>query len=1710
MAYDPSIFNINPYYDDYDPAKAFLRVLFKPGYAVQARELTQIQSILQDQISQVGDHLFKDGSRIVGGGISVRNTNYLMIQPDVQGLTDISDYSFVLNATVKFDQGASAAQPEARVVHYIEPDSTDGNLVLILDYISGSQFNTGSTVLLTTDTDSPDEYTLQPAQTSWAAGSCKLVSVDDGIFYIDGFFARNQQQYYVPYRTIGTTRRDFEFGTAYSSLNSKVGFSITRDSITESQDSSLRDPAIGSYNYNAPGADRFKIDLVLDQKDLLSVPDNFVELLRFENGKITRKVERVTYGEIEKTLSRRTYDESGSYIVKPFEVNVALVGATLQYTIGKGKAYVQGYELDSQYPQTVEAPAARTTQTESTLVFPFSSGNWVGACAGFDTDTIASFGTTFNTFIGTTLNNGSAEVYFRNSSKAVIGQAKLHGLIPFGFVSSASGLTRGHYKMYLYGVSADSSISTATSAVVMPAGKSVSSGQTLAVFGACGAGGVFTNINGSDSTSLVYDVKPAYAVSNFTGVEFYTEVISNSVGVCFSGSAAGTPTIYGVSLASHFSQSIPAAAGTDMLSFFPYTPTGTNNPSDVRQVTILSGDGLTGTTAQAYSPGHSTNMTGVTLASDEFSYLRLLIPGNAQPIGFTAGNVRLVVPLKYSLNASRLAASAVSSYARTKTSTTHTTSAITPNTNGNPKVRGGRKYIQLPHYDVYSIVGITMSGTDVTSWFELDDGQREDYYDFSRLYVKAEKSSSLTADCTVTYKYFAHGGQTFAPFVGANSYFETGTTPLNYSHIPLYTNTKTGRTISLANAIDFRHSGPNNPSPLSKPYGSYEFPSALANTRVSYNHYLPRIDKIKLKVNPSNGAPLFVVEQGQPDLVPVAPPDTDDAITLYTALVPAYTHKSSDIMLTPHDNRRYTMADVGNIEKRVNDVETFATLSASETELETKSTIAYARLLGSSTTLEPIKTSLYVDEFTGHNSGDVASDEHICSVDYEYGELRPFFLSYPISLGNTSGNSSVVASSDGVWTLSYGVTAHTQNLGYTKTLKPNPTNTTNWLGFLTASKTIETTWDTSYRPLTKTNALGENDNWISSDAYDRRGFGTQWNDWESMWTGIETRQEENDTIQRAILELPRSASPSAVASVDSGNPSIGVGRRIDATTTEKLMGYAKSKRLKNRIKETVEGRVVDKSVLPYISNQTIGLTAYGLKPNATNLSVFFDGISLAGGGNGLSADKHGTVSVSFTIPANRFTVGEKLIRISDSFDPQNASTAAETVFYAVGALAKRDSGSYSTRPPELRRQSVTSEGIIKTPFNRDVSYDSNPDTVENNQWTDPLCQTFIVDKKTYPNGMFVSSVDVFFAKKDTLLPVTVQLRPTVNGYPSPSVVLPFSTVTKLPSGVTVDANNGNPVATGFTFSSPVYLEPGEYAIAVVTNSGKYELYASDTSLNTTSGGRAGNNASVGTLYVPQNTSTWVADNATDIAFRVNRCVFNNTASGTIDYSTDGAWTSRNNQIVKITNNEIVPIGCSVSRTVGNVPFKNGQNTYFATTKTGSNTLPISYTLTRGTSDAVSPVIDMGTFTGNAVSMYLSTTSPSGSNGYPTSSYVTRAVVLPQDSTANGILVYTNAVVPQGATLNLYCKYSSSGESGLYQSQWRQMTRVNPAFTSSTESDFREAIYGITSATVSPLNGLGGAINSYQIKAEFLANGTSSYSKTPALKNISVVTWAGWG
>ena len=74
-------FNVSPYYDDYDEDKKFLRVLFRPGYSVQARELTQAQTILQKQVQRLGDYVFKNKSRVIPGELKLITAYSIKLEP---------------------------------------------------------------------------------------------------------------------------------------------------------------------------------------------------------------------------------------------------------------------------------------------------------------------------------------------------------------------------------------------------------------------------------------------------------------------------------------------------------------------------------------------------------------------------------------------------------------------------------------------------------------------------------------------------------------------------------------------------------------------------------------------------------------------------------------------------------------------------------------------------------------------------------------------------------------------------------------------------------------------------------------------------------------------------------------------------------------------------------------------------------------------------------------------------------------------------------------------------------------------------------------------------------------------------------------------------------------------------------------------------------------------------------------------------------------------------------------------------------------------------------------------------------------------------------------------------------------------------------------------------------------------------------------------
>ena len=94
--------NVSPYFDDFDPNKNYYRVLFKPGFPIQARELTTLQSTLQNQLETFGYHLFKEGSQVIPGRLNYTNELYnVSVESDFLGSSVNSYISSLYNRIVR-------------------------------------------------------------------------------------------------------------------------------------------------------------------------------------------------------------------------------------------------------------------------------------------------------------------------------------------------------------------------------------------------------------------------------------------------------------------------------------------------------------------------------------------------------------------------------------------------------------------------------------------------------------------------------------------------------------------------------------------------------------------------------------------------------------------------------------------------------------------------------------------------------------------------------------------------------------------------------------------------------------------------------------------------------------------------------------------------------------------------------------------------------------------------------------------------------------------------------------------------------------------------------------------------------------------------------------------------------------------------------------------------------------------------------------------------------------------------------------------------------------------------------------------------------------------------------------------------------------------------------------------------------------------------
>ena len=447
--------NINPYYDDFDSEKNFYKVLFKPGFPVQARELTTLQSILQDQIKTFGSHMFKEGSMVIPGNIAYDgNFNSVKLNSSNFG-TDISLYidKFIGKKITGQISGTTA------IIQFVSlPNNLNlTDLTIYVKYLDSDNnfefnpFQDGESLFasenITYGNTTINAGTVFASLKSSAATSIgSAASIGAGVYFVRGYFVNVSKQTII--------LDDYSNTPSY-----RVGLKVAELIINSKEEKSLYDPSKGFTNYAAPGADRFKIKLTLTKKLISDLNDtDFIELLRVDKGKIKLIEQKTQYNIIKDYLAERTYDESGDYTVEPFSV---FVNNSLNNRLGNnglffdnetteeknkpsedlmclkispGKSYVRGYDIEKISTTILDVKKPRDTERIENVNIPFEMGNILRV----------------NTVSGTPKSKLSIDLYDQHGGVgSTIGNARVYN---FNLTDAAYVNHSTNFDLYLYDI----------------------------------------------------------------------------------------------------------------------------------------------------------------------------------------------------------------------------------------------------------------------------------------------------------------------------------------------------------------------------------------------------------------------------------------------------------------------------------------------------------------------------------------------------------------------------------------------------------------------------------------------------------------------------------------------------------------------------------------------------------------------------------------------------------------------------------------------------------------------------------------------------------------------------------------------------------------------------------------------------------------------------------------------------------------------------------------------------------------------------------------------------------------------------------------------------------------------------------------------------------------------------------------------------------
>lgn len=1283
--------NVFPFYDDYDESKKFQRILFRPQpIKVQTRELNQMQSILQNQIERFGNHIFKEGSVVVSGGLTVVN-NQMSLTFELAGGTEPNDLLHIQE--LYFESADKTAR--ARVMHLEMVDGIPNQMFCIAELVvTGDIDFKVDDALYFAAYDEKGNMNRVGFGVIKGVGQSLIARLLAGVYYIRGMFIYVEPQTYIVNKYANNT-------------NHKVGFLVSENIITEEEDPSLFSQAQGTPNYKAPGAHRLQIELKLAAFDYDQQVDNFIELAKIFRGNIQSAITQSQYSLLDDTLAQRTFEQSGNYNVEPHQIDIRehlmVDGNGGVFTeeeggdpskfvavLKPGISYVMGRRVQNVGEEYVVIEKSRETEKVTNTPVAMATGNYL---------------TTKNSK-GVPSISRSVRYRLLNASGVQIGSA----------LCISAEKVNGEFKLYMRDITWTGDRSTFAKVSFEESGVTRFISELES-----------NQFSMSSANSLIFEL-PVSGVKTLSkdGVTNMNYTIMQSFKVSLNGQGQG---------------SVASGLG---VSFSP----------EFALYSVAKSDG----SAHQIDAQNNLSLTGVPV-------------GSALQINLGTGfaNQEVVILALMIKTSSSSKNKTLSKAMETKTFTN--TDKVTLG------FHDGQKLLTV----------LDDKGVDVTSNFKLDGGQREDGYYLSTLTSLTGVIQDMTL--SVTYNYYAHSS---GDYFTVDSYSSVA-----YDQIPTF-QAANGSTYWLSDCIDFRPRITN---------GASDTDVVRPNSALMMNgeYYLPRIDAIYVSDGGVFGAAKGVSANNLQ--IPSVP---DNAMHLYNLVIPPYTPNIDEIEIKTIDNRRYTMRDIGKLEKRIENVEYYTTLSALENSAMTQ------QVFDPVTGIPRFKNGIAADPFKDFRLVDDKSADWMGSIEFGKGLLRPFVQQNAIDMKTT------YPLQDGMVVCRYKSKPTVIQDYATTTINVNPYAVFNWEGFIKMDPSTDY-WFENYYVEPR----------IINETVNTRGA-VQEGSIYGTWRTTDTNTYRQGNWQYTTTTQVRDVTTYTYT---------------DETTTV-MTGE----------------QIVETQVIPYMREIPIKFVAEGLRP-FTKMYAFFTGRKIGqyckqdgkNLGEQLVTDANGRITGIFYVPQNsdmKFSTGDNVFRLSDS--PDNSQSEDET----------------QTSAEVVHKSFGKRQGIQKTYVNtRVLGYSTSKSTesqssTEGHKWRDPIAQSFMVSSGQV--GEFIESVDVFFSTKAREIPITLEIREMSNGLPAHNVV---TRKTLNPSQVNVSKDSSVATRFKFDYPVFLQTGV-EFAIVLLANTQDYNAFiAKMGEKNLLTNEFIGKQPYTGVFFMSSNGSTWTPDQTADMKFRLNSAEF---------------------------------------------------------------------------------------------------------------------------------------------------------------------------------------------------------------------------------------------